>query len=109
MLQVMNVENICFLYLDKCSMLCHVFIMFHLTPCYLYCNLISGRSCVSFWDGNMGTQTECFQTHKADILCLCLAEDENSVYFAGKFSVAVLYTAMRRLTAGMHTGKCVIR
>jgi hypothetical protein len=64
--------------------------MFHLMLCYLHCNLISVRGCVSFWDGNMGTQIECFHTHKADILCLYLAEDENSVYFAGKFSVAVL-------------------
>jgi hypothetical protein len=39
----------------------------------------------------MGTQTESFQTHKADVLCLCLAEDENSVYCAGKFSLGILY------------------
>jgi hypothetical protein len=37
----------------------------------------------------MGTQTESFQTHKADVLCLCLAEDENSVYCAGKFSLDI--------------------
>jgi hypothetical protein len=57
----------------------------------------------------MGTQIECFHTHKADILCLCLAEDENSVYFAGKFSAAVFYTDMHRLTAGIHSEKCVVR
>jgi len=72
-------------------MLCHVFVVFHLLLCYLHCNFISGRGCISFWDGNLGTQIESFQTHKADILCLCLAEDENSLYCAGKFSVDMLY------------------
>jgi hypothetical protein len=38
----------------------------------------------------MGTQTESFRTHKADVLCLCLAEDETSVYCAGKFSLDIL-------------------
>lgn len=87
----MNLEDMRVLYLDKCDMLFHVFILFHCMFCYLHCNFISGRGCVSFWDGNMGTQIESFQTHKADILCLCLAEDENSLYCAGKFSVAVLF------------------
>lgn len=43
----------------------------------------------------MGTQIESFQTHKADILCLCLAEDENSVYCAGKFSLDIFVFVIR--------------
>jgi hypothetical protein len=50
---------------------------------------------MSFWDGNMGTQIESFQTHKADILCLCLAEDESSVYCAGKFPLDIFMSVIR--------------
>lgn len=32
----------------------------------------------------MGTLIESFQTHIADILCLCLSEDHNTIYCSGK-------------------------
>ncbi|XP_069701427.1 U3 small nucleolar RNA-associated protein 4 homolog isoform X2 [Periplaneta americana] len=47
--------------------------------------IVSGdsRGRLTFWEGNTGTQIEGFQTHRADILSLCLTEDEQSVYCAG--------------------------
>jgi hypothetical protein len=68
-----------------------VIILLHFLCLLLKLQLIFNRGCISFWDGNIGTQIESFQTHKADILCLCLAEDENSVYCAGKLSVYLIF------------------
>lgn len=72
--------------------------------------VISGdsRGCISFWDGNMGTQIESFQTHKADILCLCLAEDENSLYCAGVDPLIVSFVRIwLRSAAGTSRSKWV--
>ncbi|KDR20318.1 U3 small nucleolar RNA-associated protein 4 homolog [Zootermopsis nevadensis] len=69
--------------------------------------IISGdsRGCITFWDGNTGTQIESFQTHKADILCLCLAEDENSVYCAGVDPLIISFTKVW-LRGGTGTSSC---
>lgn len=47
--------------------------------------IISGdsRGKLCFWDGNNGVSIATYQSHKADILSLCLAEDQNIVYCAG--------------------------
>ncbi|KAJ9595879.1 hypothetical protein L9F63_012938, partial [Diploptera punctata] len=58
---------------------------------------------ISFWDGNIGTQIESVQSHKADILCLCLAEDEKSVHCAGVDSMITCYTKVL-LRGGSGTG-----
>lgn len=36
--------------------------------------IVSGDSMgnVKFWDGEMGTQSQSFKTHKADVLCLAV-------------------------------------
>lgn len=68
--------------------------------------IISGdsRGRISFWDGNVGTQIESFQTHKADILCLCLAKDENSVYCAGVDPLIISFAKIW-LRGGAGTGR----
>lgn len=47
--------------------------------------IISGdsRGKLTFWDGKIGSQIESYQSHKADILALCISEDEKSLYCAG--------------------------
>lgn len=47
--------------------------------------IISGdsRGRVTFWDGNLGEQVESWESHKADILTMCLCEDQQSFYCAG--------------------------
>lgn len=48
--------------------------------------IISGdsRGTTSFWDGKIGTLLEEVNAHKAAVLCLCLSEDQQTVYSAGK-------------------------
>lgn len=41
------------------------------------------RGKLSFWDGTVGAQTESYQSHKADVLTLCLTDDDNEVHCAG--------------------------
>lgn len=47
--------------------------------------IISGdsRGKLTFWDGKIGSQIESYQSHKADILALCLSQSESSLYCAG--------------------------
>ncbi|KAF5288217.1 hypothetical protein FQA39_LY03985 [Lamprigera yunnana] len=47
--------------------------------------IISGdsRGKLTFWDGKIGAQIESIQSHKSDILTLCLSDDEDSLYCAG--------------------------
>jgi len=48
--------------------------------------IISGdsRGTTSFWDGKVGTLLEEVNAHKAAVLCLCLSEDQQTVYSAGQ-------------------------
>ncbi|XP_005101778.1 U3 small nucleolar RNA-associated protein 4 homolog [Aplysia californica] len=47
--------------------------------------IISGdsRGIVTFWNGKESTQIKTFHCHKADVLGLCLSEDEQTVYSSG--------------------------
>lgn len=47
--------------------------------------IISGdsRGKLTFWDGKIGAQIESYQSHRADILALCLSKDESTLYCAG--------------------------
>ena len=47
--------------------------------------IISGdsRGLTSFWDGKLGTVIDQVNAHKADVLCLCLSEDQKTLYSAG--------------------------
>ncbi|XP_070574797.1 U3 small nucleolar RNA-associated protein 4 homolog [Ptychodera flava] len=38
---------------------------------------------IQFWDGQHGTLIKAYHSHRADILALCINEDEDSVYCAG--------------------------
>ena len=53
--------------------------------------IISGdsRGTTSFWDGKIGTLLEEVNAHKAAVLCLCLSEDQQTVYSAGKISTII--------------------
>ena len=42
------------------------------------------RGITSFWDGKLGTVIDQVNAHKADVLCLCLSEDQQTVYTAGE-------------------------
>ena len=44
----------------------------------------------SFWDGKLGTILDQVNAHKADVLCLCMSEDQKTVYTAGIFLTAIL-------------------
>lgn len=44
--------------------------------------LCRGKLC--FWDGDSGTSIASHQSHKADVLCICLDEQQTTVYAAGK-------------------------
>ncbi|KAJ8982687.1 hypothetical protein NQ317_013159 [Molorchus minor] len=48
--------------------------------------IISGdsRGKLTFWDSKVGSQIESYQSHKADILTLCLSDDQKSLYCAGR-------------------------
>ncbi|KAJ8924814.1 hypothetical protein NQ315_000968 [Exocentrus adspersus] len=41
------------------------------------------RGKLTFWDGKVGAQLESYQSHNADILTMCLSEDESSLCCAG--------------------------
>lgn len=45
--------------------------------------IVSGDSMgnVKFWDGEMGTQSQSFRTHKADVLCLTVGSVRLSLTF----------------------------
>ncbi|XP_019876359.1 U3 small nucleolar RNA-associated protein 4 homolog [Aethina tumida] len=47
--------------------------------------VISGdsRGKLTFWDGKVGAQIESYQSHKADLLAICVSDDEKSLYCAG--------------------------
>lgn len=55
--------------------------------------VISGdsRGKITFWDGHQGAQIESYQSHRADILALCVAYDEKSLYCAGADPLIVNY------------------
>ncbi|XP_017779887.1 PREDICTED: U3 small nucleolar RNA-associated protein 4 homolog, partial [Nicrophorus vespilloides] len=41
------------------------------------------RGKISFWDGNLGVAISNYTSHQADVLSLCLSEDEKTVYCSG--------------------------
>lgn len=43
----------------------------------------------SFWNGKLGTLIDEVNAHKADVLCLCLSEDQKTLYSAGKLNSLV--------------------
>ncbi|GAA5929919.1 hypothetical protein JCM1841_001258 [Sporobolomyces salmonicolor] len=47
--------------------------------------VVSGDSMgnVKFWDGEMGTQSQSFRSHKADVLCLAIGSDGTSLFTSG--------------------------
>lgn len=47
--------------------------------------IISGdsRGKLTFWDGKIGAQIESYQSHRADILALCLNDDQTSLFCSG--------------------------
>uniref|UniRef100_A0A1B6CBI0 Anaphase-promoting complex subunit 4-like WD40 domain-containing protein n=2 Tax=Clastoptera arizonana TaxID=38151 RepID=A0A1B6CBI0_9HEMI len=47
--------------------------------------IISGdsRGKLTFWDGNMGTSIATYQSHEADVLSLCLDDQQTTLYAAG--------------------------
>ena len=47
--------------------------------------IISGDSLgqTQFWDGQMGTLLKSFKSHEADVLAVCVSEDEKSIYSSG--------------------------
>ncbi|KAM0748661.1 WD40 repeat-like protein [Meredithblackwellia eburnea MCA 4105] len=47
--------------------------------------VVSGDSMgnVKFWDGKMGTQTQSFRAHKADVLCLTVGSTGTSLFTSG--------------------------
>lgn len=47
--------------------------------------VVSGDSLgrITFWDGRFGTELKCLSTHKADVLCLAVNQDENVVVGSG--------------------------
>lgn len=55
--------------------------------------IISGdsRGKLTFWDGKVGAQIESYQSHRSDILTICLSESENSLYCAGVDPNIILY------------------
>ncbi|KAK6982298.1 cirhin [Biomphalaria glabrata] len=56
--------------------------------------IISGdsRGIVTFWNGKESTQMKTFECHKADILSLCLSQDETKVYTGGVDSTLFQFT-----------------
>ncbi|PSN57688.1 hypothetical protein C0J52_00311 [Blattella germanica] len=63
---------------------------------------VEGR--ITFWDGNVGTQIESYQSHKADILCLCLSEDETNVYCAGVDPLIMCFTKVKMKSGNNTSG-----
>lgn len=55
------------------------------------------RGMTSFWNGKLGTLIDEVNAHKADVLCLCLSEDQKTLYSAGVDPVIVLFA---RVSAG---------
>ncbi|CAG9769857.1 unnamed protein product [Ceutorhynchus assimilis] len=41
------------------------------------------RGILTLWDGKLGAQIESYQSHKADIIAICLDEKKESIYCAG--------------------------
>ena len=50
----------------------------------IYLSLITCRGKICFWNGHTGINTEAYQSHEADILCLALSEDQSTVYCSGE-------------------------
>lgn len=57
--------------------------------------VVSGdsRGITTFWDGKLGTVIDQVNAHKADVLCLCLSDDQNTVYSAG----IQIYTSIKHI------------
>ncbi|XP_055687780.1 U3 small nucleolar RNA-associated protein 4 homolog [Lutzomyia longipalpis] len=47
---------------------------------------------IIFWDGKLGSQTECYQAQKADALCLAINEDATKIFISGTEPVIRSYT-----------------
>uniref|UniRef100_G3MTN6 Uncharacterized protein n=1 Tax=Amblyomma maculatum TaxID=34609 RepID=G3MTN6_AMBMU len=58
--------------------------------------IITGDSCgrTSFWDGKTATLISSFKVHNADVLSLCLSEDEKHVFVAGVDPLLVKFTRL---------------
>ncbi|KAB0796828.1 hypothetical protein PPYR_10889 [Photinus pyralis] len=59
--------------------------------------IVSGdsRGKLTMYDGKVGAQIESFQSHKADILSLCVSAGEDSIYCAGVDSNIVNYVKVK--------------
>ncbi|XP_025835846.1 U3 small nucleolar RNA-associated protein 4 homolog [Agrilus planipennis] len=59
--------------------------------------VISGdsRGKITFWDGKIGSQIESFQSHRADILSVCLSSDEKTLYCAGVDPLIISYEKVK--------------
>lgn len=76
----------------------------HNKPTIVWClaitqdlSIISGdsRGILTVWDGKIGAQIESYQSHRADILSLCLSDDETSLYCAGVDPNVVNYVRIK--------------
>lgn len=56
--------------------------------------IISGDSSgtTSFWDGKSSTLITSYNSHKADVLCLCVDSDQSTVYCSGVDPIIVQFT-----------------
>ena len=71
--------------------------------------IISGDSTgmTSFWDGKMGTLIDQVPAHKADVLCFCLSEDQQTVYSAGKTTQSFEWSSQHsQSTVCLRCGPC---
>ncbi|XP_023934231.1 U3 small nucleolar RNA-associated protein 4 homolog [Bicyclus anynana] len=50
---------------------------------------------LTFWDSNLGDQIESYTTHKRDILCIAVSDDENSMYLSGVDPVIVQFVKVK--------------
>uniref|UniRef100_A0A6P8I1P2 U3 small nucleolar RNA-associated protein 4 homolog n=1 Tax=Actinia tenebrosa TaxID=6105 RepID=A0A6P8I1P2_ACTTE len=67
----------------------------HITSDY---TIITGDSLgnTQFWDGKLGTLIESYNAHKADVLSLCINEEEDTVFSAGVDSKIVSFKLTKK-------------
>lgn len=68
--------------------------------------VISGdsRGKVTFWNGHTGINTETYQCHEADVLCLALSEDQGTVYCSGVDPLIATFTRISIRSSGVQNG-----
>lgn len=68
--------------------------------------VISGdsRGKISFWNGHTGMNTETYQSHQADILCLALSDDQSTVYCSGVDPLIATFTRISISSASVQNG-----